>query len=150
MLSVAVLTKVDPLPRPQLQAPIFHGNGHAAAEQGGFDVGGHVIGAFGVVNVVPRLRRNVLKEVFQILLHIGIGVFVNQQRRLRVAAIDGEQAGLHALLCRPRTDFGRDLDETLPRCRYLERALKLTHQPVSPPAILVMRRTHQCLMSPNF
>ncbi len=42
--AVAVLPKVDTLPRPQPKAPLLNWNREACRCKRGFDMGGHVIG----------------------------------------------------------------------------------------------------------
>lgn len=76
---------VNSLPRPEPQFPLHNRNLQADRHHRCFDVGGHVIGA--LVGVPKVGHRRIIagwheprKERLQIGLHLGISVFLDQQR----------------------------------------------------------------------
>ena len=52
----------------------------------------HVVRAFGGVAIIHAVLRQMGEEILQILLHIGIGIFLDQQRGRGVADETGGQA----------------------------------------------------------
>ena len=59
--------------------------------QRGADMRRHVVRPFGGVAVIHALPGQTREEILQILLHIGIGIFLDQQRSRSVADEAGEK-----------------------------------------------------------
>jgi hypothetical protein len=101
----AVLEEVDALPGAEDEAAVQDGDGELDLREGGFEVGGHVVEAFVVVEVGAVRWRHVGGDVVEVgedvALHGGVGVLLDEQRRRGVAAEDGEQAGVDLLVGDP-------------------------------------------------
>ena len=54
-------------------------------------MGRHVVGPFGGVAIIHAVLGQMGEEILQILLHIGIGIFLDQQRSRGVADETGDQ-----------------------------------------------------------
>lgn len=100
----------------------------------------HVIGAFVIVPIAPRLlRRNAIEEGLEVGANVRRGVLLNEQSGRCVPAKQGQQAGVQAVRAEPIQDVARDLDKSaaaggdrktideLPhldnRCRRVDRSL---------------------------
>jgi hypothetical protein len=97
----AVLEEVDALPGAEDEAAVQDGDGELDLREGGFEVGGHVVEAFVVVNVGTVVGGDVVEVGEDVALHGGVGVLLDEQRRRGVAAEDGEQAGVDLLVGDP-------------------------------------------------
>ena len=91
MRRIAMLEDIKPLPGAQRRLAAAHRNGNRGLGQRGADMGWHVVRPFGGVAIIHVLARQLRKEILQILLHIGIGIFLDQQRRRGVADETGEK-----------------------------------------------------------
>ena len=85
MRGAAVLKHENPLPRPQRQSTIHHGDDLAGPRQNAPQVRGGIVAALSGVNIVTRvLRGDALEIRVQIGPRAGVGVFVDDQRRAGV------------------------------------------------------------------
>lgn len=74
---VPELAQINALPNTQVEAAIGDGDGDAAANQGGFGVGGHVVVAFEGVGVEAfAFADQVVEDGGEVGLDVGVGVFV--------------------------------------------------------------------------
>ncbi len=73
----AVLEQIDRLPCAEGWRAVLDRDRQAGLGQGGLDVGGHVVGAFGVMTVAAGLGGDPAEEVEQIGADIRIGVFLD-------------------------------------------------------------------------
>ena len=78
---IAVLTEINSLPGAQCKLSFPDRDDHRAAEQSGFEVRGHIVGAFVIVLIVGVILRYRLVEIhFKINSDGWIGIFVDRQR----------------------------------------------------------------------
>ncbi len=93
--SVAVLPDIDALPGPECEAAGIDGDGESGGGEGGLDVGGHVVGAFGGVGVERiAFRHETIEPRFKISSGRRVGVLLNGQARGGVANHDRAQPGI--------------------------------------------------------
>ena len=78
-------------------------------------MGRHVVGAFGVMYPAGVPRRQGLQRGAQIGLHVGVGVFLDHQRRRGVTDKSQQHAFTAAGRTHERRRFAGDLDEALSR-----------------------------------
>lgn len=77
---VAVFTKIDALPRSQIQPPVRDRDGDRVTQHGRFQVSGHIIGAFIIVLVIRRIFGNgLIEKTLEIAPHGWIGIFIDGQ-----------------------------------------------------------------------
>ena len=93
-----MLEHIKPLPGAQRQLALVQRNAQRGLRQRRADMRGHVVRPFGGVAEVRAAVRQLGEEILQILLHIGIGIFLDQQRGRGVADETGQQARLSILL----------------------------------------------------
>jgi hypothetical protein len=109
----AVLEEVDALPGAEDQAAVEDGDGELDLGEGGFEVGGHVVEAFVVVNVGTVVGGDVVEVGEDVALYGGVGVLLDEERGGGVAAEDGEQAGVDVLVGDPVVERRGELVEAL-------------------------------------
>jgi len=93
---IAVFAQVDALPDPEGQRPVAHRNRDARAQHRGFDVSGHVVGAFDGVDEGLVFGDHAIEAGFKIRANIGIGVFVDGQACRGVLDKDVQQSDADA------------------------------------------------------
>ena len=94
---VAVLTEVDALPRAERQAAVPHRQQQRDAQQPRFDVGRHVVGALRGVHEIGRpVGDRAVDPAPEVGPHVGIGVFIQAERRGRVLQEEVEHSHPHA------------------------------------------------------
>jgi hypothetical protein len=89
---VAMLEHINPLPGAQRQPALVQRNADRGLGQRRTDMRRHVVGPLGGVAEARPAGRQPMKEIAQVLLHIGIGIFLDQQRGRSVADETGEQS----------------------------------------------------------
>lgn len=87
---ISVFKQVNSLPCAQKWAPHRHRNCQRHGQHRGFDMRGHVVGSFiGMHQIRHRCIcggwHKPVKERLQVALHVGIGVFLNEQAATGVA-----------------------------------------------------------------
>lgn len=89
----AMLVEINALPRAEHQSSALNRNAQRRGRECGAHVRGHVVRAFARV---PKqriaVRHEALKKSFEIALHFGIGVLLNEQRSRGVLHKKREQA----------------------------------------------------------
>lgn len=76
-----MLEEIETLPSAEEEATGFHGNGELGRQQGGTDMGGHVVRPLFVVTVAAAfLRRERAEEIFEIAPHFRRGILLNEER----------------------------------------------------------------------
>ena len=97
------------------QAGVQDRNLQRGRRQHGLDVGGHVIGAFGVVAPACIFRRKPVERGGQILEHRRVGIFLDGERCRGVADEKCDHAFDGAGLLHEFRDFGCEVDKAAPR-----------------------------------
>jgi hypothetical protein len=90
-------------------------------------MGGHIVRPLIVMHVMAAFGREPRKEGQQIGLHLGCGIFLDQQRCRRMAAEEREQPGIQGLPAHPAGNVARDFVEALAGGGDLEAAACLAH-----------------------
>lgn len=77
-----MLKHIEPLPGAEREAAFDNRNGERRLCEGRFDVGWHVVGAFGAMDEERiAIGDEAAEEGQEIPLDIGIGVLLDQERR---------------------------------------------------------------------
>ena len=76
-----MLGDIDPLPGAEGECPGDHGNMHRHVSEHGLDMRRHVIGPFDVVDPAGIGRGEAIECDREIGTHIGIGIFLDDERR---------------------------------------------------------------------
>lgn len=77
-----MLKQIEALPNAEREAAVDNGNGERSLRESCFDVGRHVIGAFCAMDEKRiAIGHEAAEEGQQIALDVGIGVFLDQERR---------------------------------------------------------------------
>lgn len=72
-----VLAEVYPLPRAGIEPAVSHRDGHGASQDGGLNVGWHIVGTLYIVQLTARILGHGFVEMgFEILPDIRVRVFV--------------------------------------------------------------------------
>lgn len=109
-----VFEQVNTLPGSEEQPVATDGNIERRRGQRASDMGRHIVGSFALVPVKRvALRNQPGEEIVEIGKNIGIGIFLNQQRRRRMAAEQRQQPGLHGLCPYPAGDLSRHIVKPL-------------------------------------
>lgn len=97
MGSSAVFVEEEALPGSEVEAGVADGDGEGILSEHGADVGGHVIGAFGVVRVAGvAIGSEAGEEGLEVVPDGGIGVFAEDERGACVVEEDGGEAAIDA------------------------------------------------------
>jgi hypothetical protein len=107
----AVLEEVDALPGAEGGAAVEDGDREVDLGEDGFEVGRHVVGAFGVVVVGAVLGDEAIEVGLDVAADGGVGVLLDEERGGGVAAEEGEEAGLNVLAADPLGDGRGELVE---------------------------------------
>lgn len=91
--------------------------------QNGADVGGHIVGPFGAVDVVGALWDQLGEKVFQIHQDVGVGIFLDQKTGGGVADKNGAEAIKHLALTHHGGDLGGDFVEGFAASGHFETSL---------------------------
>lgn len=84
-----MLKQINALPGSKREPPLEQRNRKIDADQRRPDVGRHVVGTFVVVGVTRGvLRRDTFEKGFEVGANCGRGVFLNDERRRRMSAIE--------------------------------------------------------------
>jgi hypothetical protein len=83
-----MLDKINALPHAERQLAADDRYVQRYAIEHCFDVGGHVIRAFHIMDPWRIFRRQTIKRSNQIRLHVGIGIFLDREGCRGVAEID--------------------------------------------------------------
>ena len=111
----AVFPQINPLPRSQREPPVANRNGKIHRRQRRADVRGHVVIAFGgMAEQRVAVRREPREKSVQIAAHVGIGVFLDQQRGGRVAQMQREQAVAKFVFRHPLFHFAGEFAQPAP------------------------------------
>lgn len=102
--SRTVFEKIDTLPGSQRESAIHDGNRELHLCERGFQVGRHVVRAFGIVLVGSVLRREAVEVRGDVEAHRGIGILLNEKRCRGVSAKQRQERGVHCLLAYPLCD----------------------------------------------
>ncbi len=113
MRADTVFEEVDALPGSQSEPAVYQRDRELHLGERRFEMSRHVIGAFRVMPVRSGLRREAIEESLEVGAHGGVGVLLDEEGCRGVAAEDGEETGVHALLPHPLVDGGGALVEAL-------------------------------------
>lgn len=117
--EIAVLPQIETLPGSQNEATVGDRNLLGGARDRRADMGGHIVGAFRVVDIAAAVLGDKLgEEIIQVAQHIGVGVFLDDQTGRGVAHEYGAKPGFDLGLGNDRLDllgnvvqaFGLSLD----------------------------------------
>jgi hypothetical protein len=87
--------KIDSLPRSQSESALNDGNRELRAGERGADMGRHVVGAFVLVPIAPRLLgRQAFEKRLEISANVRGGVLLNEQSSGGMPAKQGQEPGL--------------------------------------------------------
>ena len=113
----AVFEHVNSLPGAQCEPGIDQRVGQLRLRESSADMRRHVIGALGGVTVPGCVFGNdARKELIEIADHVGVGIFLNDQRRRSVLNKHRKEAGVNALALNPLFDlFGDGIQTFAPR-----------------------------------
>ena len=109
----AMLGKIKPLPGAERQHAIVHRDMERDASEHRLDVGGHIVGSFGIVHPAGIGRREAIERGDKIALHVGIGILLDHQRRRSVAQKQKERAVLAARIGDEASGLAGELEKTL-------------------------------------
>jgi hypothetical protein len=123
--SIAVFPDVNPLPGAENKTTIDDRDLLRGISQNGADVGGHIVRAFGAVDIVSRFRDEFGEEVGQILEHIGVGIFLDRQAGGGVAQEEMAHAHLDFGVADDRLDCRGDFVEAFAAGAEVELGLVL-------------------------
>jgi hypothetical protein len=99
---MAMFPDVNALPGAEGHTAAADGNGEVDGGQGGADVSGHVVVAFGGVDEhAVAVGDEAGEESFEVAADVGIGVFLDEQRGGGVTEVEGQKAVLKAFLGEP-------------------------------------------------
>jgi hypothetical protein len=88
----------------------------------------HVVRSFRCVMIERRiLLDQAIEKFFQIVAYVGIGSFLDEDRRRSMPAEHGQQTGPDGLPAEPSANLSGNLDQFLPLSPYLDHMLDLTH-----------------------
>ena len=88
MWPAPMLDKINALPHAERQLAANDRYVERYAIEHRFDVGGHVIRAFHIMDPRRIFRRQTIKRSNQIRLHVGIGIFLDREGCRGVSEID--------------------------------------------------------------
>src|SRR3989442_883661 len=95
MRMMAVFPEVNPLPRAQRQLATLERNAEIHRGKRRAHMSWHVVLAFsGMPENWVAIRCEPRKQTFEVVLHFGIGILLNQQRRGRVLQMERGNARL--------------------------------------------------------
>ena len=97
----AMLGDIDALPGAERHAAVGDRNMQRDAVEHGFDMRRHVVRPFGVVHPAGIGRGEAIERGHKIDLHIRIGIFLNNQRRRRVADEQEKRAASRVMSTKP-------------------------------------------------
>ncbi len=121
MRGAAVLENINALPGPKNGTPSMNGYRQLRLSQSRPDVSRHVVGPLHSVAVVGVVFWSDAAEVaFEVVPHVGVGVFLNRQRRGSVANEDSQQAFAQAAVGHPADNRWGDFVQTLAAGRELD------------------------------
>jgi hypothetical protein len=107
----AVLEEVQALPGAEHEGGATHRDRERRLGEGGFHVGRHVVRAFDPVDEEwIAVGHETSKESQKIALNVPVCVLLDQERGLRVPAVDGEQARLDLACCDKGPGLVREFD----------------------------------------
>ncbi len=129
----AVLEHVNPLIGAEHHSPTAYGDVELGLGESPFDVRRHVVWPFcGVAVEMQFLGNEFLEEGLEIVLHIWVDIFLDQERGGGVPNEYGQKALAHGLFGKPRCDFAGDFIKPLfPRTQG-QRMLDLFHRSLGP------------------
>lgn len=113
MWPLAMFGYIDALPSAQAYFATDHGHLQGNTVKHGFDMSRHVVGTFKVVYPTAIHRRHAFKRGDEVNLHIGISVFLNDERSRRMSEKQKEHAVARLDCLEEAPDVAGDLDETL-------------------------------------
>jgi hypothetical protein len=89
----AMFPEINSLPRPQRELTGAHGQRKIHGRQRGANVRGHVVLALGGVNEQRiAIRHEPREKGVEVAAHVGIGIFLDEQRSGGVAQMQGEES----------------------------------------------------------
>src|ERR1700757_5256553 len=132
MRGSAVLEQVDSLPGSQRHSAADYRNRKVRLGERGPDMSGHVVGALSDVLVIWIVFGNqALEKIGEVADHVGIGVFLNGERRGGVLHENRQQTGLRARGSQPGGDFAGERMQTLAARPDFKRMSELIHSTVT-------------------
>ncbi len=109
-----MLEEIDPLPCPQRKAARFDRNGYLHLRQRRADMRWHIVRPLRIMHVqLPAFRCDPRKKAEKIFLHIGIGIFLYEQRSRRMPAEQSQKPHIDFLRSDPLGHLTRKLKEAL-------------------------------------
>ncbi len=114
MRARPMLEKIDTLPGSKCKTSIEYRDSQGSLSKHASNVARHIVRTLGGVPVPGLFFLYESPEEFVEIAHnIGVGIFLNGQRRGGMANEDGKECGFDTLLRNPRADFGSDVVQTL-------------------------------------
>lgn len=105
--------QVNPLPSAKFPSPIAQWHAQVDRRERRTDMGWHIVCAFARVDEQRiAVGHESFEKVLQIRADIGIGVFLDQQRRRGVLEMQRDQSVLKSFPSDPRVDFLGELVQT--------------------------------------
>lgn len=96
---VAKLTKIDALPRAEIQLSFWDGDGQRYACQCRLSMGRHIVGAFERVLIIRLIfRHEMIHDALHVAPNVGVGIFIYRQTARGVFHKNVEQAALRQRL----------------------------------------------------
>lgn len=125
-----MLEQINALPSPQRQLAFVNRDGQLRLRQRRPYVRSHIVRSLGSMSVEARIFGNkATEEIGQIRHHVGIGVFLNHQRRRSVLAKDRQQSALYFVPAQPRLDLTSEIIQALTARRDVKLVGELVHVP---------------------
>ena len=107
--NLAVLEHVNPLIGAEHHSPTVYGDVELGLGESPFDVRWHVVRPFCSVAVEAQFLGNeFLEEDLEIVLHIWVDIFLDQERGGGVPNEYGQKTLAHGLFGKPRCDLAGD------------------------------------------
>jgi hypothetical protein len=107
-----MLSDVNALPRAERHFAAGDGYVQGDAVDHRFDMRGHIVGSFGIMNPAGVVGRNALERRDEVGLHLRIGVFLNDKRRRGVPQIKQHDAIARFDLAQEARDLSRYFKKT--------------------------------------
>src|SRR5437879_2249445 len=132
MRLCTVFENVDALPGAERQFPLDQGNGQLRLREQRADMRRHIVRTFGTVAVPGRVLRNQSREKFFDIAHdVGIGIFLNGQRRGSVLDENGQDTSRESAISDPTFDLAVHRIKTLAARSHLNSVGELFHSTVT-------------------
>ncbi len=148
MRSAPMFEQVNALPDAEHETSGTHGYRKLGLSQHGADVRRHVIRSFldmAIFRVVFRHKPG--QKSLQIVLHIGVGIFLHDQAGRGMPHEQGQQRIAQAACGNPPGNVAGEIVQALPARRYFESMVKLSHAGILTRRIIALMKSLQLYIS---